>query len=314
MNFILGSGLVGVLAHRILGTQWSWIPFKRSRYYSWGVPYADNFVIYDDKITDIIKGITGQSTPVFRKRPFSYFGQLMYQELPIAVDPYLSKVYGDKIPTLAPRLLRTTYSTYNLKATDLYASLQTKSQDAINTGVKHFGELIAIDTTNHVITTKFDNNGVVESRKFEYDKIISTIPLSALNTYCKIDSKLPSRAVCTYYLVTDAVNLEGAEDALVSDAEIGFFKVHMLQKNHWMFWTFDAIENPHQFFGNILNYKIDIMEAKRIDEALPLGDPPDLGYLEKCGIYCVGSNAQWDDFMDVASCIKRLLSLSATSV
>lgn len=306
MNLILGSGLIGNLARKILDKSWEWAPFKRSRYFSFEIPFADNFVVFDKTVDDFMRQF-GNQTPIFYKRPISYQGMLMYQDLPISQDPYLRKLYGDGVPPLANTLLKSTFTIYPMSALELHKTLERQHETSIKPAVQKFGEIVEIDLNTKVITCLHKQLGQVT--KLEYDKIVSTIPLNALYRLCKLsDSSLKAKAICYYHIATDAVDLEGAEQALVADLDIKFFNVYQTKKHHFIFCTFDPLENPLQYFGGILNYKIDILEARRIEDALPISTKPDLSFLESKGITCVGSNAQWDDFMDVSSCLKRLLT------
>ena len=303
-NILLGSGVIGCLARRILDKSWDWIPFKRSRYYSFDVPYADNFIVYDKAISDFMADLS-PGTPLLYKRSFSFQGALMCQELPILIDPYLNKIYGEDVPQLANKLLKTIFTVFPATVQNVYHRLEDSYRDTdINRGVMKYGDIVSIDTDKKTISC---TNGV-----FEFDNLLSTIPLDALVKLCGKSPDLKSRAVCYYYLITDVVDLEGAEQALVVDSDIEFFKVQMLKKHHYVFWTFNALERPLQYFGQYLNFRVDIIEAKRIDGAIPIGQKPDLGELEKKGVWCVGSNAQWCDQMDISSSIKRLLRVASS--
>jgi hypothetical protein len=306
MNFILGSGLIGNVAKRMMGDSWGWLPFKRSRYYSADIPYADNFILYDKVVDDFMREYNPNVTPLFVKRPISYQGMLMYQDLPVTQDPYLRKIYGDDVPPLASTLLRTAFSTYQLTPMALLRTLESKQKEVIDASVRKYGEVVEIDLVKKIITYNTTDFGL---GKVEFDKLISTIPLNALYRLCKLTGDLKARSVCYYQIATDAVDLEGAEYALVADLDIKFYKVYQIKKFQYVFCTFEPLENPLQYFGSILNYKIDIVDARRIEDALPLYSQPDLAALKD--VFCVGSNAQWDDFMDVSSCIKRLLSYAA---
>lgn len=301
-SLILGSGIIGNIARVIFTKDFYWVPFKRSRYYSFDIPFADNFLTYDQKVSDFLSPLKIDLTPIFFKNPISYQGQLMFQEFPLVLDPYLTKVYGEQIPTVATQLLKSTFSVYQITAQQLYHRLEHSNQAEIQTNIRQDGELIKIDLEKKEVVFK---NG-----RIPFDKIISTIPLDALHSYCSLPFKNKARSVCYYYIISEKVDLEGATQALVADNDIKFFKVSMLKPGHYVFWTLEAVENPLQYFGKYLTYRMDIIEAKRIENVIPLGDAPDLKYLEDKGIYCVGSNAQYDDFMDVSSCIKRMVSLS----
>jgi hypothetical protein len=302
MNFILGSGIIGYLACKILGPNWGLIPFKRSRYFTFDIPYSDNYIKHDAEIDDFIKSMYPNNPVLFCKCPFSYQGILMYQELPMCMQPYLNKIYDQDIPDLASSLVKTSYTTYQATAKELHDRLYDEMLSRVNNGKNTYGDIISIDVKQHIIKTTIGS--------FEYEKIVSTIPLNALNKMCGLYGDLHARDVCYYSINSTAIDLEGADQAYVADLNINFFKVQKLSKDVYIFWTFDVIEQPFNYFGSILSYKIDIIEARRIEDVIPIGNPPDLKMHEKCSIYCVGSNAQWDDFMDVAACIKRLLRLS----
>ena len=305
-NLLLGSGIIGNIARAIFNKDFYWVPFKRSRYYSFDVPFADNFLIYDQKVSDFFTPFKIDVTPVFFKCPISYQGQLMFQEFPIVLDPYLSKVYGEQIPSVATKLLKSTFSVYQITAQALYHRLEHSHEEEIQTNIRQDGELIKIDLSK--------KEAVFKNGTRPFDKIISTIPLDALHSLCSLPFERKARSVCYYYIISEKVDLEGATQALVADSDINFFKVCMLRPNNYIFWTLDAVENPLQYFGKFLTYRMDIVEAKRIENVIPLGDPPSLKHLEEKGIYCVGSNAQYDDFMDISSCVIRMMKLSKFNV
>lgn len=301
MKYILGSGLIGCLARKILGPEWSFIPFKRSRYYSFDYPLADDLIVFDKDIDDFMSIICNDKTQLFLKRPFSYQGQLIYQNLPMVVEPYIRKVYGDDVPSVAKLLLKTTMPVYLKKASVVYDELQKEFWNDIQNSAKIAGELLSIDLAQHQLRCA--------NKVFEFDKIVSTIPLDALFKFCGTNHNLKSRSVCYYLVETDKVNLEGAEQCFVSDIDIDFFKVNKVGNNKYLFYTFEPIEDAFIYFGKFLGYNIDILDARKIDNVIPLGEPPGLDYLVKYGVNCIGSNAQWDDFVDISTSIMRLLRL-----
>jgi hypothetical protein len=308
MNLIFGSGITGLLAKKILGDDWELIPFKRSRYFYFEIPWADNFIQFDKDVDDFMRTIIPKEAPVvFYKSPFSCRGQLMYQANPITTDPYLEKVYGDKAPKLAESLLRTTFTVYPVTVKDLHDALQRKYLSEIKDNLSKYGEVASVDLSQRMV--RFKNGMIVE-----YENIISTIPLNAMLDYCGIASELESRSVYYYYIVVSTIDLEGAQQAYVCDSEIDFFKVQMLNKTNYIFWCTDLVPDTLRHFGSILGYNINFVESRHIPEVIPLGDPPDLSGLEERGVFCVGSNAQWDDFMDISSCMKRLLKLAGGEV
>jgi hypothetical protein len=225
----------------------------------------------------------------------------MYQNQPICVDPYIRKVFGDDEHPLARKLLKTTFTVYSVRAREFYNGLQKKHWDEIQGGSQKYGLIKSIDLKEKRI--------ICENDIITFDNMINTAPLDYFLKLCGQTMPLKSRSVCYYQIKADSVDLEGAEQALVSDLDIAFFKVQHLKDDYYLFWTFEPLENPYTYFGQFLGYKIDLVEAFRIENAIPIGEPPNLGGFECQNIFSVGSNAQWDDFMDIASCVKRLFGI-----
>lgn len=302
MHYIIGSGLVGMAARWILGDKWQFIPQGRSRYFSFDPALADDFITVDKAIDPLMEKTTGLS-PAMYKRAFSVGGQLICAENESTIEPYLYKVYGDNKHHLADKLVKTSFFIYDVSAKQFHDGLQGQYLDEIK---KSKSKVVSIDIENRVIEVETDG----EKTKRDYETIINTAPLDALLSWSKQQNySLDSKTVCFYYITTGSIDLEGANQALVCDSEIDFFKVTSIGQNSYLFWSMDEIEDPHKYFGSIIGYDLDILEVFRIEKAMPLGSPPDLTELEENGIYCVGSNAQWDDFMDVSSCLNRLLKL-----
>lgn len=299
MNFILGSGIVGLLAKRMY-PEFELIPFKRSRYYSFEIVLADNFLIYNKKIDDFMNQLGISCEVEFKKQAYSLKGQLIFDEIDELKQSYFSRVYGYQMPSHIGSLIKNTVTTYPKSVKAVHDRLVEKSlNDFMNTKQK-YGELVSINFENKKLY--FTN------REVDFDKIISTIPLDALCQFCNIKMDLKSRSVCYYDIQTSAVDLEGASSCIVID-DYEFFKV-VPQNERFLFWTFDKLEQPYKYFGQFFGYNFDIIESFRIDKAIPIGEKPNLDVLEGNNVYCVGSNAQWDDFMDVSSCVLRLINLS----
>ena len=62
----------------------------------------------------------------------------MYQNLPMTVDPYLRKVYGDDVPDIADKLLKTTYTVYSESVLNLYSRIQQHYKSTGRTIHIHF--------------------------------------------------------------------------------------------------------------------------------------------------------------------------------
>ena len=74
----------------------------------------------------------------------------------------------------------------------------------------------------------------------------------------------------------------------------------------------EEVENLGDYLSAFCEGKLRILRSVRMTEYIPTGSLPSLSHLEEQNIYCVGSYAQWDDFMDIGSCIKRICRLSTT--
>jgi hypothetical protein len=302
-NYIIGSGIIGLLAKKLF-PDWEIIAQKRSRFYSFNPALADNFIVYSKDIEEKLKNIGINGSISEYKSPFSITGQLMYQENEFLVVPYLTKVYGDNYNPVAKELIKTLMHIYSIPVSKLYYDLQNE----IIKSDKKVDPLVVskIDMENRRIYVKSSNSG---NRVLDYDNIICTCPLDAINKWVDVDQGLESKDICYYHIQTKGVDLEGAHQAYVVDESIEFFKVNRIKGDEWLFWSFDRIDNPHNYFGLYLGFTLNIIDSFRIEGAIPIGPPPDLKHLEKNGIFCVGSNAQWDDMMDISSCINRLYSI-----
>jgi len=182
---------------------------------------------------------------------------------------------------------------------DLHTILGRKFIDEINQNIKSYGEVFSIDLKEKVI--KFRNKSI------EFDNIISTIPLDVMCRFTGVNFDLEARDLYVYHLATPSVDLEGAIQCFICDRDIDFYKVQKIGENKYLFWSSMIIEQPYKYFGMCLGYNLDLLEVVKIENAIPVGDPPNLDFLSKSGILCVGSTAQWDDFIDVSASIKRLL-------
>lgn len=299
MNLILGSGIIGSAAKILLGDEWQLMPMKRSRFFTYEVPYADDFIAVSDETTDFIKSFGCPQHMEMIKRPFSYGGELFYDSS-LALEEYLIKVYGLDHPTVFKHLIKTSVMVYPVSAKMIHDRCQTLIRPAIDQGVATFGKNIKSISKHHIVT----DNG-----EWDFDKLVSTIPLNAMCRYMGVDIELVAKDVYYYHIRTDSVNLEGARQAMVADRELLFFKVNQIGKSDYQFWTTELVDNPLSYFGGIIGYNFEIVEVMRIEEALPVGDIPDLGFLKEYGIKMVGSNAEWNDLIDIGTCFKRIMKL-----
>jgi hypothetical protein len=297
-DFILGSGLIGCIAKRMY-PEWEIIPFKKSRYYSFEIPLAENHIVYHKNIEPFMSEVCPlDKIPIIIKSAVSYQGQLINDPPKELLHMYLKKVY-DEYPDFYSELLKPVLTIYQTTSMKLYEILQNNVQQSINESIRNYGELIDINTKTKKIRTRH--------REVEYNRIISTIPLDALAKYCNVSIDLKSTSTCIYNIYSKTVDLEGNDFCLVVDNFIDFFKVVKVGEHNHIFWCKDTIQDPYKYFGGFLTYNIDILETFRISSMMNVGLPPNLKFFEDLDIFCVGSNAQWDDMMDCSSSINRLL-------
>jgi len=137
-----------------------------------------------------------------------------------------------------------------------------------------------------------------------YSSLISTVPLDVLHHLLGWDVSLDVKDVHYCQIVTPNLDLEGATQVYVVDEYVEFFKVVQLDHCNYVLWSFEGLNE-----GVVGKYLRDFKIAQQtvVRRAMPLDVPPNLQDLEAVGIRCIGSNAQWDDAMDVSSCIRRIL-------
>lgn len=301
---ILGSGLIGLLAKEIF-PEATIIPFGKSRFFYFVPSLADDFIVRSDKIDPFMSQCLRQhfgfisSVPVIMKRSVSLGGQLASDS--IAIQQYVSKIYPDA-PSYARSLLKTEFATYPITCHNLYMKLLTK----------HIGSLKE-ETEALGIVQKIEP-GIIRCEKgvVEYDRVISTIPLDVLLTFTGIFQSLSAHEVHCFHVATDALDFEGAHQVLVADESIGFFKVDRVGVYDYVFHNLGPVETPVPYFGAFIpNGRFRITGDTKVPNAIPKSPHapkiPDLQ--DRFKIDPVGSCAQWDDFMDVASSVLRLLHL-----
>lgn len=298
-KFILGSGIVGLLARHILGPEWKIIPFKKSRFYSYSPALADDFIVQTPEVNDTLAslGLIPQNRRYLRA--FSYSGELIFSEQSFAKQLYVQKLYGSLAHPAANALIKTDFLVSRTSVGDLYDKLTETYEKEISEATNVYGEVETI-SDHHIKTNKTE---------LDFSKLVSTIPLEALHSYRGQNIQLPGIDVWYYLVKTTVLNFEGANDVLVVDQPFDFFKVSHVAPKHYLFHCLMDLGNPKQYLGAFLNNNLEVTNHTAITKAIPVGVPPKLDVLEAADIFPVGSHAQWDTFMDVSSSIRRLHKL-----
>jgi len=297
MNIILGSGLIGLICKEVLGADWKVIPFGKSRLYSFQPSLGDNYIVRDERIDDLATYLGGSPKHIYTTK-YSAVGSL-YQNNDVVNDMWASKTFGNPPPPhVSPYLKnRDNIFIYDLKANIVYNKLLNKYETSLKEEAAK-GKITEI------------KDGVIKrgDETIEYDKIVSTVPLSVLDKLMGTDIKRPSKQVWYYHIATDTLDFEGANQVLVADQQIAFYKVNNIAKNRYLFYCVDDIPTPGPYFMQFMP-RLDILDGTTIEDGLPTGDRPNLQHLENKKIYCIGAYAQWDWCMDIGSCMIRLLKL-----
>lgn len=296
-NYILGGGLIALLARDILGGDWTIIPMGRSMFYSLVPPLADDFIAHDDSTAQYIHGL--MKIPIIHKTMYSCGGQLVEGNNDI-IDDWLDRYYNGYTPQQAkPYWKHRGAIPVYYGCSELYKSLQLKYKDEIIRNNEKFGKVSKIE--DHAITT---TTGLI----LEYDNILNTIPLYALLERLGIDHKyqLKSRDAWFYHVRTKDLDLESASTVLVVDNQIEFVKATKVNDINYIFEAPKRIEMPGEYFMAFMT-DFELVGETVINRAVPCGNIPKIFELDNMHITNVGSLAVWDDCLDVGSCIKRLI-------
>lgn len=298
-KFILGSGVVGLLARHILGPEWKIIPFKKSRFYSYIPALADDFIVSSPEMGNVLSDLRFLGFDRRYTRAFSYNGELIFSEQSFVKQLYHQKLFGDNLHPAAAQLTKTDFIAFKTTASELYDRLLEEYMSEIKTNADLYGEIENI-SDHHIKTNKAN---------LEFEKVVSTIPLDALAQYMGQLLTLPALDVWYYLVKAPTLDFEGALDVLVADAAFDFFKVSHVAPHTYLFNCKVDLGNPARYLGAFLNNNLEVQRQTTIAKAIPLGAPPNLSSFESADVYPVGCHGQWDMFMDVSSSVNRLLKL-----
>ena len=302
-NYILGSGLVGLLARHILGPSYKIIPFYRSRFYTFNPALDDNFLVRDKRTDKFIEEINGGKLgPVYMyKKMWSVGGALSSGYDKELCYRWLAKIFGYNVPnqSMIYQQNQMDVFVYDLRLNKLYQTLMEMYSEEIKAALAH-GTVTAIKDHRIAFNT---------SITLPYDKIISTIPLNALCKYINKSVDLKARTLHYLHITTEELDFEGANQVLVTDGSFDFYKVTNVAPNRYMIYCHNEMPDPGLYLMQFMR-NFDIIDGTSVTEALPIGQPPDVTDIESLGIQCVGGNAQWDWCMDISSCIIKLLRIA----
>jgi hypothetical protein len=296
MNYIFGSGIIGLLAKKILGKNWKLVPFNKSRFFSFNPALDDNFIIRDDKLDEFIQDLTGNKNFLLYKRAYSLGGDLKLDHHAEYDRALLIKLFGEypsqSLPYMKDRL---SFFVYDIRVNALYDSL-----------IKEYEEQIREEGSKGEVSKVGDHFFIRNNVRYDFDHLLSTIPLDVLTKYLGLDLHLKSADIQYLHVASDELDFEKCNQVMVVDPGISFYKVTNIAPSRYLFYSHKDILQPGLYLMNFM-HNFDILEGTSIRGALPLGERPKMDVVEKSGIYCVGSSAEWDWCMDISSCILRIM-------
>jgi hypothetical protein len=303
MKLILGSGLVGLLARKILGAEYKIIPFGKSRFYSYNPALQDNYLAYNESYFDIIKPYLNSTFRHTYKMAWSVGGMLHNKFDDGIYQDWTAKLFGKNVPPQSSSVMKTRFELElsDIRLNQLYAKLQQEYESEIKNQFA-LGDPISIrDGRVHFAKSAID-----------YNTIVSTIPLDVLAGLVGKSISAPAADIHYLHVQTSKLDFEGHHQVLVSDASIDFYKVTAVAPNRYLFYFNKELQNPGLYLLNIIGQDFDILDGTSIKRALPAGQMPDLSALEQIGIYAIGATAQWDWCLDAGSAMLRILNFANT--
>lgn len=297
-NVIFGGGVVALIAKRLLPT-WKVVPFAASRFFSFNPALDDNFLVRHEAVDEPVRDLV--QAPAVRtflyRRAFDIAGQLHGRYDKDLLRDWQAKIFGQKTPPQTEPYFagKLDLHIYDVRVNQLFQSL----------AAANMAELKAEQAKGQV-TEIGDHYFVRGGVREEFDNAISTIPLPALNKLMGFQQELPAKTVHFLHVQTDTIDFEGFNQTLVVDPKLSFYKVTNIAPKRYMFYCHEEIPHPgHYLMGFLRDF--DIIDGTTVADYLPMGPIPKTDHVEKRGVYCVGSYAQWDWCMDVSSCILRLV-------
>lgn len=296
MKYILGSGIIALLAREILGPDWTIIPFYKSRFFSFNPSLDDNFIIRNSEIEPFIKENIGFTNIFPYKRAYSINGILYEKHDDGICADWTNKLFGIGQSHIHQYMkYNLLFDVYDIRINELYGKLLEKHHSDINVGM-NYGNLIKIENK----TLIFDK------KRVDYDYVVNTLPLNVLLNMSNISHHLIAKPAHFMHVYTEHLDFEGNNQVLVVDKMFPFYKVSNIAQNRYLFYFNDNVENPGPFFMAILK-DFDILDGTSINDYIIQGELPRLDILEGLDIFSIGSYAQWDYGMDISSCILRII-------
>jgi len=303
MKWILGSGLAGLLARAILGSEYKLIPMAKSRLYSFNPALADNYLSQDQRYEDFVTNLGFDvSKVVFYRKGFSLGGDIVKEAPETVKEAWLNRLFDYEPPghlNLVVNKKMNTAVYAGVRLNEMYAKLQERFKSEINEQLQ-LGNVLSINDGHIQFSTGLR----------DYSKIISTIPLPALDKLCGVNIPRKAHDVSFLHVSTSDLNFEGLNQLLVVDEGIPFYKCTQLGPDRYLFYFKGDLENNGLTLMPFLR-SYDVIDGTLINNYIP-ADPLDhLKYYESKQIECLGTFGRWDFAMDGPSTLLHIMRLKA---
>jgi len=297
MNYIFGSGIIALLTRKILGDKWKIVPFGNSRYFSYNPALSDNFIIRDERLDEFVKNLNEADKPLssnnilFYKKSWSINGQLISEYNEDLAKQWHNKVFGQYDDSVDRQIsTKMTFAIYNARLNKIYESLVNEYREDLKSWSDGLPKVINMS----------ERYFTANNKRFDYDNIVSTIPATYLSKLLGINKIYKSVDVSYVHLATEELDFEGANQVMVADAAIPFFKVSCIAPKRYLFYFVGEIDNPGVILMPFIK-KFDILDGTYIKDAWPIG-APQINY-DKIGITNIGATSSSNMSIDVGSAI-----------
>jgi len=301
MNYILGSGIIGLIAKHLLGDNWHVVPYYKSRFFTTNPPLDDNFLMRHERLDEIVRKLLPSKlvTTLLYKRAWSLSGILQTNSDGLQIRPWIDKTFGQDQPDHAYAYFfkNDIFQIYDdIRVSEIYKSLLDRHM------------LTLKSNASLGAPTKISNGYIYfGNERKPYDKIISTIPADILASLTGRASEFRANDVHFLHLHTTDLNFEGANQVMVVDNSIDFYKVVNIAPDRYLFYFLKDIPHPGIYMQTFLK-NFEIIDGTMVKRALMLGNRQDSAIYNTESIYPIGGYAEWDHCLDVGSSILRLLT------
>jgi len=275
----------------------------KSRLYSYNPALADNYLSQDERYEDFLVSLGYDvSKVVLYRKGFSLGGDIVKEAPEQVKEAWLDKLFNHEPPghlnlVVHKRMNTTVYA--GVRLNELYGKLQERYKSEINEQLK-LGDVRNISDGQIQFSTGYR----------DYSKIVSTIPLPALDDLCGVQATRKGYDASFLHVSTSDLNFEGLNQLLVVDDSIPFYKCTQIGPDRYLFYFKGDLENSGLVLMPFLK-SYDIIDGTLINNYIPADSLDHLKYYESKHIECLGTYGRWDFAMDGPSTLLHIMRLKA---